>query len=53
MSVYVVCWIACFETKYKTKAILAYVADPETLLPKVWKNREDLPSPRFLLFGTN
>ena len=35
-SVYVVS-VACFGTKYKSKAILAYDADPATLLPKSGK----------------
>ena len=36
-SVYVVSWDACFATKYKNKAILAYDADPAALLPKFGK----------------
>ena len=36
-SVYVVSWVACFGTKYKSKAVLAYDADPATLLPKFGK----------------
>ena len=36
-SVYVVPWVDCFGTKYKRKAILAYDADPATLLPKFRK----------------
>ena len=36
-SVYVLSWVACFGTKYKSKAILAYDVDPATLLPKFGK----------------
>ena len=36
-SVYVVSWVACFRTKYKSKAIFANDADPPILLPKIGK----------------
>ena len=36
-SAYVVSWVACFRTKYESKAILANDADPPTMLPKFGK----------------
>ena len=36
-SVYVVSWNSCFGTKYKSKAILTFDADPATLLPEFGK----------------
>ena len=49
-SAYVVSWVACFRAKYKSKAILANDTDPCNTVTKVWKNREDFPSPWFRLF---
>ena len=36
-SVYVVSWNSCFGTKYKSKALLTFDADPATLLPEFGK----------------
>ena len=49
-SVYVVSSVACFRTKYKSKAVLANNADHTTLLPKFEKIEKMSQVPGFVYF---